>query len=45
VIAVLLLILLAVPTLVWVIIRTRAKISQPPTRQVSEGPKHRWWQP
>ena len=43
--AVLILILLAVPTVVWVIIRMRPKISRPPTRQSPRGPKHRWWQP
>ena len=44
-IAALILILLAVPTVVWVIIRLRPKISRPPPGQAAPGPKHRWWQP
>jgi hypothetical protein len=43
--AVLILILLAVPTVVWVIIRMRPKISRPATREARQGPRHRWWQP
>jgi flagellar biogenesis protein FliO len=45
VIAALILVLLAVPTVVWVIVRMRPKMSRPSPRQASEGPKHRWWQP
>lgn len=45
VISALILVLLAVPTVVWVIIRMRPKISRPSSGQAPEGPRHRWWQP
>lgn len=40
-----LLAVLAVPTIAWTVVRRRPRRDEKPKAQPTDGTRHRWWQP